>query len=68
MKEGSEKVFGAGYNVLPYRPKRLTAQTQVATPNSDVIYAVSYLDLHAKVSIGLKSHSHAASFSDTHRS
>ncbi len=45
MKEGSEKVFGAGYNVLPYWPKRLTAQTLVTTPNSDVIYAMSYLDL-----------------------
>jgi len=45
MKEGSEKVFGAGYNVLPYWPKRLTAKTLVTTPNSDVIYAMSYLDL-----------------------
>jgi hypothetical protein len=45
MKEGSEKVFGAGYNVLPYWPKRLTAKTLVTTPNSDVIYAMSYLAL-----------------------
>src|SRR5271168_3723871 len=45
MKEGSEKVFGAGYNVLPYWSKRLTAKTLVTTPNSDVIYAMSYLDL-----------------------
>jgi len=45
MKEGSEKVFGAGYNVLPYWPKRLQAKTRVTTPNSDVIYAMSYLDL-----------------------
>ncbi len=45
MKEGSEKVFGAGYNVLPYWPNRLQAKTQVTTPNSDVIYAMSYLDL-----------------------
>ena len=45
MKEGSEKVFGAGYNVLPYWPKRLSAKTLVTTPNSDVIYAMSYLDL-----------------------
>ena len=45
MKEESEKVFGAGYNVLPYWPKRLTAKTPVTTPNSDVIYAMSYLDL-----------------------
>src|SRR5271166_3427579 len=31
MKEGSEKVFGAGYNGLPYWPKRLTAKTLVTT-------------------------------------
>ena len=41
MKEGSEKVFGAGYNVLPYWPKRLAAKTLVTTPNS-MIYAMSY--------------------------
>jgi hypothetical protein len=45
MKEGSEKVFGAGYNVLPYWPERLTAKTLVPTPNSDMIYAMSYLNL-----------------------
>jgi hypothetical protein len=45
MKIGSEKVFGAGYNVLPVWKKRLDAKTLVTTPNSDVIYAMSYLDL-----------------------
>jgi hypothetical protein len=45
MKHGSEKVFGAGYNVLPVWKKRLDAKTLVTTPNSDVIYAMSYLDL-----------------------
>jgi hypothetical protein len=45
MKEGSERVFGAGYNVLPIWKKRLDAKTLVTTPNSDVIYAMSYLDL-----------------------
>src|SRR5262245_29800250 len=45
MKVGSEKVFGAGYNVLPVWKKRLDARTLVTTPNSDVIYAMSYLDL-----------------------
>jgi hypothetical protein len=45
MKVGSEKVFGAGYNVLPVWKKRLDAKTLVTTPNSDVIYAMSYLDL-----------------------
>ena len=45
MKVGSESVFGAGYNVLPIWKKRLDAKTLVTTPNSDVIYAMSYLDL-----------------------
>lgn len=45
MKFGSEKVFGAGYNVLPVWKKRLDAKTLVTTPNSDVIYAMGYLDL-----------------------
>src|SRR5262249_15686615 len=45
MKVGSEKTFGAGYNVLPVWKKRLEAKTLVTTPNSDVIYAISYLDL-----------------------
>ena len=44
MKFGSEKTFGAGYNVLPIWKKRLDAKTLVTTPNSDVIYAMSYLD------------------------
>src|SRR5262245_58698200 len=45
MKAGSEKAFGAGYNVLPVWKKRLDAKTLVTTPNSDVIYAMSYLDV-----------------------
>jgi hypothetical protein len=45
MKEGSEKVFGKGYNVLPIWKDRLNAKTLVTTPNSDVIYAMGYVDL-----------------------
>jgi hypothetical protein len=45
MKVGSEKTFGAGYNVQPVWKKRLDAKTLVTTPNSDVIYAMSYVDL-----------------------
>jgi hypothetical protein len=45
MKVGSEKVFGAGYNVLPVWKRRLDAKTLVTTPNSDVIYAMGYVDL-----------------------
>ncbi|HEX4987057.1 MAG TPA: DUF1254 domain-containing protein [Burkholderiales bacterium] len=45
MKEGSEGKFGKGYNVLPIWKDRLDAKTLVTTPNSDVIYAMGYLDL-----------------------
>ena len=45
MKYGSEPIFGEGYDVLPIWKKRLDAKTLVTTPNSDVIYAMSYLDL-----------------------
>jgi hypothetical protein len=45
MKYGSEKVFGVGYNVLPIWKERLDAKTLVTTPNSDVIYAMGYVDL-----------------------
>ena len=45
MQVGSEKTFGAGYNVLPIWKRRLDAKTLVTTPNSDVLYAMSYVDL-----------------------
>jgi hypothetical protein len=45
MKVGSEEKFGSGYNVLPIWKKRLDAKTLITTPNSDVIYAMSYVDL-----------------------
>jgi len=45
MKNGSEKVFGAGYHILPIWKKRLDAKTLVTTPNPDVLYAMNYLDL-----------------------
>jgi len=45
MKEGSEKIFGRGYYVLPIWKERLNAKTLITTPNSDVIYAMRYLDL-----------------------
>ena len=45
MKFGSEAVFGAGYHVLPIWKKRLDAKTLVTTPNSDVLYAMGYVDL-----------------------
>ena len=45
MQVGSEKTFGEGYNVLPIWKQRLDAKTLVTTPNSDVLYAMSYVDL-----------------------
>jgi len=45
MKAGSEKQFGAGYNILPVWKKRLDAKTLVTTPNVDAIDAMSYLDV-----------------------
>src|SRR5262245_52353852 len=45
MKDGSEQKFGAGYNVLPVFKKRLDANTLITTPNSDVLYALSYVDV-----------------------
>lgn len=45
MKEGSEKIFGKGYNILPIFKERLKARTLITTHNSDVIYAMGYLDL-----------------------
>jgi hypothetical protein len=45
MQVGSEKTFGSGYNVLPIWKQRLDAKTLVTTPNSDVLYAMSYVDL-----------------------
>jgi hypothetical protein len=45
MKQGSEERFGAGYNILPVWKQRLNAKTLVTTPNSDVTYAMGYVDL-----------------------
>ncbi|QWW70044.1 DUF1254 domain-containing protein [Rhizobium sp. WYJ-E13] len=45
MRDGSEAVFGGGYNVLPIWKERMDSRTWVPTPNADVIYSMSYLDL-----------------------
>lgn len=45
MRDGSEKEFGAGYNVLPIWKDRMDSRCWVPTPNADVIYSMSYLDL-----------------------
>src|SRR5689334_8722567 len=43
MRDGSEKVFGKGYNVLPIWKDRMDSRTWVPTPNADVIYSMSYV-------------------------
>ena len=45
MRDGSAVKFGVGYNVLPVWKRRMDAKCRVPTPNADVIYAMSYLDL-----------------------
>lgn len=45
MRDGSEAKFGKGYNVLPIWKDRMDAKAWVPTPNCDVIYSMSYLDL-----------------------
>ncbi len=45
MREGSEREFGRGNHILPIWKGRLKATTKVTTPNSDVIYAMGYVDL-----------------------
>ncbi len=45
MRQGSEAAFGSGNHILPVWKDRLNTKTKVTTPNSDVVYAMSYLDL-----------------------
>jgi len=45
MRDGSEAAFGKGYNILPIWKDRMDARAWVPTPNADVIYSMSYLDL-----------------------
>jgi hypothetical protein len=45
MKIGAEAAFGTGYDVMPIWTKRLDAKTHITTPNSDLIYAMTFADL-----------------------
>jgi hypothetical protein len=45
MRDGSEAEFGEGYNILPIWKDRMDSRCWVPTPNADVIYSMSYLDL-----------------------
>lgn len=45
MKVGAEEHFGTGYNIMPIWTKRLDAKTKITTPNSDLIYGMTFADL-----------------------
>ncbi len=45
MKVGAEGAFGTGYNIMPIWTKRLDPKTHVTTPNSDLIYGMTFVDL-----------------------
>ena len=45
MRDGAQKTFGAGYNVVTMWKNRMSAKTWVPTPNADIMYAMSFLDL-----------------------
>jgi hypothetical protein len=45
LRDGSRAKFGKGYNVLPIWKDRMDSRAWLPTPNADVIYAMSYLDL-----------------------
>lgn len=46
MRDGSEAAFGRGYNILPIWKDRIDTCTRAPTPNSDVVYSMSYFDLN----------------------
>ena len=45
MRDGAQKEFGAGYNVVTMWKSRMDAKAWVPTPNADIMYAMSFLDL-----------------------
>jgi hypothetical protein len=45
LRDGSQAAFGSGYHVLPIWKDRMDSRAWVPTPNADVIYSMSYLDL-----------------------
>jgi hypothetical protein len=45
MKVGADEAFGTGYNVMPIWMERLDAKTHITTPNSDLIYGMTFADL-----------------------
>ncbi len=45
MRDGSEAAFGKGYNILPIWKDRMDSRAWIPTPNGDVIYSLTFLDL-----------------------
>lgn len=45
MRDGSEEAFGKGYNILPIWKERMDSRAWIPTPNGDVIYSLTFLDL-----------------------
>ncbi len=45
MRDGFADAFGTGYDVMAIWTKRLDATTRITTPNSDLIYAMAFVDL-----------------------
>ena len=45
MRDGSDAAFGKGYNVLPIWKERMDSRAWIPTPNGDVIYSLTFLDL-----------------------
>jgi hypothetical protein len=45
MRDGAEAEFGKGYNVLPIWKERMDSRAWIPTPNGDVIYSLTFLDL-----------------------
>jgi hypothetical protein len=45
MRDGAHDAFGTGYNIMQIWEKRLDAKTRIPTPNSDLIYAMTFANL-----------------------
>lgn len=45
MRDGAEAAFGKGYNILPIWKERMDSRAWIPTPNGDVIYSLTFLDL-----------------------
>jgi hypothetical protein len=45
MRDGSAAAFGAGYNILPIWKDRMDSRAWIPTPNGDVVYSLTFLDL-----------------------